>query len=585
VHAGKGREERAEEGGKDGTGMSSLRLGRWSLTRLSVGRRRRGLQKKEEDEEEVAANEEAPEGEEQMEDDAPFMEARDVSSGAMVRWDETLPKDDVELQRAWQRALRAFALARNANGQSVDGLFDENIAAHVQFCNKISLFLEMRALEEIEEADLHWEDVVLKLGLEVARMLLAHRGAASDVLRREVALSAFSVFAMTRLGTAIGLEALNCLNNALYDNAPAQLNYTKVPKEEGFGAIVANLEQIEDIQSFHRAAVVALYMVAGNQETQDMNFTPQCFEACLRGLVMLGCTFPSHPNGRKDDMDFFGGDEAESKMKRDAMLRAMKFLHAAATLQPSVLENVVQESHKNLLELAEERGVENPLDLLKDATLDDESISYLDRLGILLMAIMRVPIPEEEIIMDQVDELKIEAVNLVAFASEIPGFPELFNARGALDGMLDFLETRVSEMLKKPTQEAASEFEEIIPVVVAGTRFSTLSDDARKKVKSRVFPREEPEIKPRKGMSKKEAERLLKERRISGSTPPDVLGGKLIQVLNSLENPSRKQAGEFLYTLCNKDPTEFNRRCGVNNAASILSDSEEFGAALEHLEN
>lgn len=493
----------------------------------------------------------------------------------------------------WREPLRKFVEARESNGKCCSGLFNDQ-REKARFVERLAEGLALAA--KGSEGD--FDDEVVVLALQTARMLMCDRDQILEPLFATGSLEAYSSFVLKDLGSDTGTEALKCLNNALYDQALVQARYCALERERGYEALVQALGQHDDLSAFHRACFVAMYLTAGNQEAEDLSMSVDFGKMCLGTMVAVANALPS--DDKMTHLELFSGED-KSKPERDALCAGLRLLYAVSASHPAVVGTFHVESLAVLAALSDGGTDAEVAEMLDNLVLDDDRAPPIDRVGLLLSMILGAELPagnrgqtedggEDEDEADEVEdedevealrneaaalraegvELQLLAVNVVMMALELDGFAQRFDNRGGAEALVGLLEAKVGEVMLLEEGSSFKAFGELLPIVIACLKLCERSPSAHALIKARVFPRTKPAVDVT-GLSKGKATSLLKKRQVEGDTPDDVLGAHLIKFLTCLESNLKRCTGELLLALCDDDTNEFTARCGYGNAAHMMA--------------
>jgi len=439
------------------------------------------------------------------------------------------------------------------------------------FCFELANFIQARAAE-VDQAEQMPEDCRVA-ALQAARMLLCDRDSSLEPLFADETLSAFAIFAKKLLGTESAAESLKCLNNALFDHEPVQKRFCAIPAEKGFGCLVHVLHEGEKHQEeFQRCTFVCMFISAGGQEDDSSAVSLAFAEATIATLTKIALQFDKLA-GREQDpaaIDFFSGPN-DGQERRQALVGGLRLLYAIAATHSKVTEVLTERSQRHVMELTG-GSPEKLAELVASLSLSREEVPSLDRLGLLLIAIMKTKDEKEsEERRAALDELKDQAITVLMLACNIKGFVDFLVERGTVAPILALLQRRIDTVLAdKPTERSVQYFKELLPLVITCTNLCQKSLVAREAFRAKVFEEELP-APDLSGLDDKAKEAKMNERKMEGCTPEDSFGGRLIHFMTCLESNLKRYAGELLFVLCNEDAGEMTRRCGYGRSAHILA--------------
>jgi hypothetical protein len=484
---------------------------------------------------------------------------------------------------AWRAACVAFTARQQANGRTTTGLFaglDDKRA----FCGALAAMLrdaEARGAGGGAGATsgARWPAETVLQALVCERAVLCDRDEALAPLQGSLdvlagLLRGFVEDGEPGYGSAVAREAVKCLNNALFEHEENQRAFAALPAERGALALLpalafgARCDHAGLVRTLH----VCMHLTAGKQEPAGgaggaPPLSRALAEAAIAALVSVAAGWlPAAPGS--GGLDLFAGPE-QGRPAREAICAGLRFVYAAAASHPQVPAALLAESRA--WAAARSGGSEAALAALAARlSLADADAPALDRLGLLLVALLGVAPQEAPERQQAVDEVQDEAVTVVMVAAEL-GFADFFAQRGGVLCLTLALARRMAAVLgDAPTAQSVQYYKDMLPWVIAATNLCSLSPRACQVVKQVVFPAELP-LPDLAGLADDEIERLANLRKMEGNTPKDCLGNRLITFMTCLDSNLKRYAGELLYTLCGSNAGEMTRRCGYGHSAHILA--------------
>mmetsp|Transcript_11535 Transcript_11535/g.22691 ORF Transcript_11535/g.22691 Transcript_11535/m.22691 type:complete len:513 (-) Transcript_11535:407-1945(-) len=422
------------------------------------------------------------------------------------------------------------------------------------------------------------EDVA-QLALQVSKLALCERVEAMKVLCEGDVLAGFCRLAVKHLGSTSAHDALKCLNNAMYEQRFAQQAFCDLPEDQGAKVFAKVLAQKTDLEALRLAGAVGMMLVASSTERSTDAPVSSAFVSSLVPNL-LDILADHHPSSTDNRLDLFPESTSDRGMAlRAGLTSCLKLIYAVMVTQPNVFANQASEAQASRQELSTSQDMlseEKTLAAFMDnLSLDSTEVSTVDRFGLAVTEVLRVTAPQnastEEL--KSLSELWLQATSIAMLACAFDGFPDLFVHRGGLEGLLDILDVRTQEIANYEADpaRAVQHVGELLPYIIACTQTVQMSPVGCSSARSRVFPEELPSLEQDDAESDKDFEARIKKRQMHGTTPKDVLGGRLIPFLTCLESSLKRCVGELLFALCRESPDEFTRRCGYGNAAHMLA--------------
>ncbi|GBG31128.1 Synembryn-A [Hondaea fermentalgiana] len=476
-------------------------------------------------------------------------------------------------------------------GESLGSLFvDEN--AQVDFYKDLAQYI--REGKEVASA------------LEATKIALCERKPAIKPLSEDPeVLAGVCAAAAEHLGSKVSHDALKCLNNALFDNPPAQSVFQSIDLARGAQPLAQVLAQTQDLEALKLAGNVGMIIIAARQgdasaeanagaaseaagvSSQDSSTDAQdeqvatetaaLAEAALQGAVTLAAQLHGSTDGDEEDaLNLFAGED-KGAAARAALTACFKLIYAAMVVQADVLASRAAVSRASRAGI-DAQGLAAFLDSLR---LDAQETPMIDRFALAVVQTLCAAQPASDATTSDtqraeqhsVREVRLQAASVAMLACEIEGFCELFVRRGGLKGLLEILDFSLCEIASEVTDpvRAVQTVGELMPYIITCTRVVQESRRGLEEAQARVFPRTIPPLV--RGDTETDAafDARGKERQMAGDTPKDVLGGRLIVFLTCLNSSLKRCVGELLYELCDQSPNEMSRRCGYGNAAHMIA--------------
>mmetsp|Transcript_42962 Transcript_42962/g.68992 ORF Transcript_42962/g.68992 Transcript_42962/m.68992 type:complete len:486 (-) Transcript_42962:1563-3020(-) len=453
-------------------------------------------------------------------------------------------KVDFESNEAgWREALCAFHSGRVSADNCHAGLFG-TVGEKKTFASRLAVVLK----ERIEDP---WDQQVLVQGLQCAKFLLCDRDDAVSDLAETSTLSCYAIYAGPAYNGPVREESIKCLNNSMYESRENQSKFCGLAKDKGFGCLEFLLEQYKDWVNFHRACFISMFIVAGGQEPPDASISKILAQACISSVVQMA-VFLKNPNERGVDFSTWPKDAL------NALTAGLQLIYAVGVSHREVLAYFEQESLENIQTLSEDELIKR----VDTMTLEDPTIPYLDRLGLVLIQVLKADwncTPE-------LKNVKSHTLNLLMIACGMNQFAHFFYEQGAVESLVTTLKQRIATLHDESSTKlhTVQSFRELLPIVISFSELADKSSLAKAKIKEFFFSGTLPDL-------VNPTEKEGNDRKMEGNTPKDSLGGFMISLLTCIDSNLKRSTGELLYILCDNDAAEITERCGYGPAAHILA--------------
>jgi len=167
---------------------------------------------------------------------------------------------------------------------------------------------------------------------------------------------------------------------------------------------------------------------------------------------------------------------------------------------------------------------------------------------------------------DNLDVIKISVCSLLMFANRGTGFVAYLYRRGVAKSLFALLDRETSRA-KRPGGHS----DDLLPILIAIKTLVDDNDDFKEQFQDLFFESLRAEIDPSDYETEEEFKQAAEKRHFQGSSIPDTVFGKTVELLTSFHDHVKRYAGELLYYLCDEDPNKVTKLVGFGHAAHILA--------------
>jgi len=383
-------------------------------------------------------------------------------------------------------------------------------------------------------------------------MLVCKQDEATKVLWSKDAIVCYLQYAEKHFDEDIGMEALKCMNNCLFQNSESCV--TVCNSEECWEPLSNLLVKDGSLSNFSRLCIVSLYIFAGTFHKSDEMVT--LFVECIvRRMSGVYESFEKNGNFTRHDIE--------------ALDRGFRLIYAIGINNVDSIVSLESKSKAYAASLPDDEL----LGMVQNMTINDSNVPVLDRIGFLAVRVFQAKILIEDKALCK--ELRQSALSVLMIACDkIRGFVAFLNRHHVVQSMFEFLQEETENILGETDDAGCTSvksFKELYSIIITLTYAAQRDVEARQLLKSLVFPRSLPPVEPESYDDPAKAEQAIKDRQLSGDTPDDVFGHVLIKFMLCLDGNLKRFVSEFLYTLCEENGGEFVKRCGYGHAVHLLA--------------